>query len=293
VKPAIAATLIITVLADQEAWAWGPVTHVAIGGSVLDSAAALPAVLAALLARHKLAYLYGCIAADIVFAKRLSKVKQFCHHWSTAFGLFEAGQDEEDHAFACGYLSHLAADTVAHGKYIPRQVALSGMNVNFGHLYWEIRADAAQPREHQRFLKSILQHDHGRHHINLASHITDTFLPYDLNRLFFDRMNAVAAHGSLVGRMDRMGKSLGGRLPQKLLEGYLSESVDRTLSVLIDGKDSPVLREDPNGTSALMQTKVQRRELKKLKRQGVSLTRRLRETSRALEPEDKRLVPLA
>ena len=125
---------IVLVGVPTDALAWGPATHVGIGASVLDGLALLPAALAALLYRRRDAYLYGCIAADIVFAKRLSRVKQFCHHWSTGFKLLDSASDDSGTAFAYGYLSPLAADTIAHGKYVPHQIVVSGTSVNFGHL---------------------------------------------------------------------------------------------------------------------------------------------------------------
>ena len=56
----------------ERAFAWGPATHVGLATSVLDHLALLPTAVAAVLGRHAIAYLYGNIAADVVFAKRLS-----------------------------------------------------------------------------------------------------------------------------------------------------------------------------------------------------------------------------
>ncbi|MBI4716266.1 MAG: hypothetical protein HY763_00515 [Planctomycetes bacterium] len=101
--------LVLALLGDvPAAFAWGPAVHVGLGGEVLGRLSLLPAAVAALLARHTAAYLYGSIAADIVFAKRLSRIKQFCHHWSTGFRLLDSAAGEEQRAFGWGYLSHLA-----------------------------------------------------------------------------------------------------------------------------------------------------------------------------------------
>jgi hypothetical protein len=69
-----------------------------------------------------------------------------------------------------------------------------------------------------------------------------------------------------------------------LLRGYESESVERILSVLAQGHRSPVLREDPNGTAALMNVSVRRAEDRRRKRRGVAMDRRLRETSHEFAP---------
>jgi hypothetical protein len=276
-------------LADQ-ALAWGPATHVGLGSSLLSQLAVLPAAVAAILARNRIAYLYGCIAADIVFAKRLSRVKQFCHHWSTAFRLLDSARDERAKAFSYGYLSHLAADTVAHGKYVPRQVVVSGCSVGFGHFYWELRADATEDPAAWRLLKRVLRNDHSDHHLALASHITDTFLSYDLNRLLFDRMNALTVRRGFRRTIDVWNRCSRWYLSPELVAGYRSECLDRILSILSVGQRSALVHEDPNGTSALMQLSVQRRELRRLKRRGLPIRRRVEEASSALAPATGKAV---
>ncbi len=77
-----------------EAWAWGPATHVKVASDVLANLALLPAAVATLLARHGRDFLYGTIAADFVFAKKLSRVRQFCHHWATGYALLEDAETE-------------------------------------------------------------------------------------------------------------------------------------------------------------------------------------------------------
>ncbi|MGD2110545.1 MAG: zinc dependent phospholipase C family protein [Phycisphaerae bacterium] len=269
----------------QQAMAWGPATHIGLAARVLDHLFLLPTAVAVVLARHSWAYLYGNIAADIVFAKRLSRVKQFCHHWSTAFRLFDGARDDEARAFTYGYLSHLAADTIAHGKFIPRQLVTSGASLRFGHLYWELRADACEPIASWKTLESVLDRDHSRHHDRIEHHFSGTFLPYDLNRFLFHRVNRMVVRRDLRRKMNTWGRRSRGELPEDLLHEYRAECFDRIVSVLTDGTRSPLVREDPNGTSALTQVKVRRREARRLKRRGVPVTRRLQEASLGLAPK--------
>ncbi len=277
--------LVAAVLCFGEiALAWGPATHIGLAGSVLEQLAVLPAAIAAILARNSVAYLYGNIAADIVFAKRWSRVKQFCHHWSTGFRLLEHAQDERAASFAYGYLSHLAADTIAHGKYVPRQIVVSDSSVNFGHFYWELRADAVQPQTSWSTLKQIIADDHGHHHQDMEPHLTDTFLSYDLNRLLFHRMNALTIRKAFRGTMSVCSRLSKWELPASLMTGYHNECVDRIQSILAEGRRSPVTREDPNGTSALMKLSVRRREVRRNQRVGIPVSRRIREASAGLAP---------
>lgn len=269
----------------DEVLAWGPATHVSLATEVLANLSLLPAAVAAVLARHKLAYRYGNIAADVVFAKRWSRVKQFCHHWSTAFRVHDAAADEKAKAFAYGYLSHLAADTVAHGKYVPRQIVISRSSVNFGHFYWEMRADAAQADASWSLLQRTLRRDHAHHHRELERHITDTFLPYELNRMFFESMNALAVRQTFRRTVSAWHRYSRIELPSGLMDGYRAECLDRIYQILSQGARSALLREDPNGTSALMQLRVRRREERRLKRRGLPVERRLLEASVGLAPK--------
>ncbi len=267
------------------ALAWGPATHIELAGSILDRLALLPAAIAAILARNGIAYIYGNIAADIVFAKRWSRVKQFCHHWSTGFGLLDSAGDDRAAAFAYGYLSHLAADTVAHGKFVPRQIAVCDSSVNFGHFYWELRADAVQPESSWAMLEQIISGDHQVHHSAMERHITDTFLSYELNRLLFDRMNAFTVRQGFRRTLHLWGRFSRWGLPPDLMAGYRGECLNRMQSILADGRRSTLLREDPNGTSALMQLSVRRREVRRMKRIGIPIERTLLEAAVGLAPQ--------
>lgn len=273
------------------AWAWGPATHVELADTILSRLGLLPAAIAAVLSRHRLAYLYGNIAADVVFAKRWSRIKQFCHHWSTAFRLLDSARDERGASFAYGYLSHLAADTVAHGKYIPRQIVTSNSSMNFGHFYWELRADSAQPAHTWRLLEELLAADHDHHHESLQEHIKDTFLSYELNRLLFERMNALSVRQGFRRTIGLWSRYSRWELPQDLMAGYRSESLERIASVLADGARSPVLRFDPNGTSALMDLHCRRREFRRMRRTGVPVQRRIAEAATTWAPADRVLRP--
>jgi len=274
----------IVCLSAEDALAWGPAVHVALADTVWSQLGVLPAAVAAILARHKIPFLYGSVAADVVFAKRLSRVKQFCHHWSTAFTVLDSAGDDRQRAFAYGYLSHLAADTVAHGKYVPRQIIVSHSPVNAGHLYWELRADAACDRGTHALVADVLKENHGDHHTLLAGHLGGTLLPYDLNRMLFDRMNAMTVRPAFRFGMDVWHRLTRYEFSADMLDGYRSECVDRIQSILTQGHRSPLTKEDPNGTSALMRVSVERRDAKRHRRNGGPTRHRHEEVARALAP---------
>ena len=269
----------------EQVFAWGPATHIGLGTTVLAELSVLPAAIAALLTRHGISYLYGNIAADVVFAKRWSRVKQFCHHWTTGFSLLEAAPDDRAKAFAYGYLSHLAADTVAHSKFVPRQIATSEVSLNFGHFYWELRADTLEKESSWKSLEQLFSASRSHLHFLMQREIHDTFLPFELNRLLFEGINALSARKGFRRTMHAWGRYSRWHLCPELLNQYHAESVDRIHSILTCGGQSALMREDPNGTSALMHVRVRRRELRRRRRLGAPVGRRILEASRELAPK--------
>ncbi len=272
-------------LDTANARAWGPLTHVPLAARLLDDSAWLPACLAALLSRHAWCYLYGNIAADVVFAKRWSRVKQICHQWTTGFHLLDNAATEPDRAFSLGYLSHLAADTVAHGKYVPRQLAVTRTTMNFGHLYWEMRADQCAPASAFEGLRELERHDFSAHHRQLAGILTETFLPHGMNIRVFRRINHLVAARSWQRSIRLWGRHSRWALSVELLRLYHDESLARMRSVLVELHRSPVLHEDPNGTSALLHVRHDRRHMRRLRRRGLPLAHVLYEAAATYAPD--------
>jgi hypothetical protein len=278
----IAAACIL--LSAGDAYAWGPATHARLALDVLGQAALLPATVAAILARHGASYIFGGIAADVVFAKKMSRVRQFCHHWSTGFRFLELAQDERDQAFAYGYLAHLAADTVAHNKYVPRQITVTRTTMNFGHLYWELRADALVDAETWDTMEQVLQTDHEHHHAVLAGQLTATLLPYHYNRRLFERINHFVTRDYCKTCTRIWYRYSRWDLAPELVQEYRAESLARIRSVLAQGPASPVVREDPNGSAALLLARLHRREGRRLSARGVLASKRALEAAAGLAP---------
>lgn len=242
------------------AYGWGPGTHIHLGKLVLEQWPLLPPLVAAVLRRWPLAYLYGCIATDVVFAKRLSRIKLICHQWSTGQRILERAESDEERAFAYGYLSHLAADTVAHGQYVPRHVLLTNWPVETGHFYWELRAEDFVPSHNWAVLGEIMEQDRRGFHRLIRSELTGTFLPFPMNRILFERINRLILVGGRGGRISRLRDWVGSPLPRGLILRYHEASVERTLDLLRHGSTSAVLLEDPNGTWQLAMARAFRRQ---------------------------------
>lgn len=257
------------IIGAAPAMAWGPATHMKLAGDLLGHLEFLPAAVVALLTRCRRDYLFGNLAADLVIAKRLSRVKQFCHHWETGLAIYEDAVTDTGRAFALGYLSHLAADTIAHNKFIPRQMALTRSTLSFGHLYWELRADSTIGPYHWEQLRLLLDEVFAEHQQNLHSRLTDTFLPFSVNWRLFYRLNRFMSRRLWRRALDRVYGMSRWHLSDQLMREYREECLHRMIDVVSHLRDSDVLHEDPNGNVALAYSKAQRRQLRQMARCGL------------------------
>lgn len=275
---------LLVAVAASDALAWGPATHIKLASDLLSGLQLLPAGLAALLAANRKSYIFGNIAADVVLAKRLSRVKQFCHHWQTGFAIYDDACSDAGRAFALGYLSHLAADTVAHCKFLPRQMTVTRTTMSFGHLYWELRADTTIGPHYWRLLREIMDDVFAEHQASLSVRLTDTFLPFALNWRVFYRTNGLVARRTWLRAMHRWSDRSRWQLSDQLMREYRAESLERMFDVVINQRAAAVLHEDPNGNAAFAYTRMQRRQLRQMARAGLACPQVLHEAEMVHAP---------
>jgi hypothetical protein len=73
--------------------------------------------------------------ADIILGKKYLPDDKSSHSWDVGLKLLDQAKSWPERAFAYGYLSHLAADSVAHE-------ALTEEKGNMGHTWVEMKADS-------------------------------------------------------------------------------------------------------------------------------------------------------
>ncbi|WP_242012338.1 zinc dependent phospholipase C family protein [Pseudodesulfovibrio cashew] len=132
---------VVAVLAPGEALAWGPGVHLALGNTVLAHLGCLPPLLGGLLSHHREAFLYGCLSADIFIGKGTEFNPGHSHNWVTGLKLLNSASGPHVTAYAYGYLTHLAADVVAHNYYVPNTLWTMPSGGKLSHVYVEAQAD--------------------------------------------------------------------------------------------------------------------------------------------------------
>ncbi len=228
--------VIFFILIPSLAFAWGPLTHVYLGSEIYYFGSILPVWVLNLLKRYRGDYLYGNLMADIILAKNLLPLEKNSHSWEVAFSLLESAKKSSEKAFSLGYISHLAADTVAHSIYTRRK--------NIEHTFIELRADSLIDRKYwvqARAIDRVIQYRN------------DKFLESSLDRVFFSfKTNKRIFRGMLF--LSGLNKEkFGNFIDRNLLipvtkddiKKLHEESLDSIVDVLRKGDRSAVLKKNP------------------------------------------------
>ena len=251
--------LLFLALTPDAAYAWTPGTHVFLGDAVLRSLELLPAGIADLLRAFPQQFLYGSIAADTSIAKKYAPAGRHCHSWNVGFEIHDAARDEPLRAFAYGYLSHLAADAVAHNYFVPRQLALTASTSALGHSYWESRFETHLGERSSRKARELLLLDHSSADGLLDRILSPTLFSTSTNRRIFRGMVHAADADSWQRIFQLMLENSRWDLTDLEVGGYLVRSYDYIIDLLnrLDRAEPYLL--DPSGDEPLRLAKRVRR----------------------------------
>ncbi len=260
---------VVMVGVPGEALAWGPITHLVHGAQLSQNLTILPPALQELLQAHRLAYLYGCVGADITQARGYARnIYSHCHHWGVGFKLLAAVRSDEEQAFAYGYLSHLAADVFSHNHYVPIQLITSFSARTLGHVYWEARFDALQDRRRWDLMERVLSRTYPDCDSLVEREVERTLFSFRTNKRIFDSVMSLHKYDRWYQMMMRVSDRSRYGLPRSLLRDYNDRCVAAMADVLAQGQDAACVAFDPTGREALARAVRLRRQLRALGRQG-------------------------
>lgn len=255
-------TLFFILCFPLDVLAWGPGVHMAIGNHVLAHAHVLGPVMAALLGSQSRRFLYGCLAADIFIGKGCRFTPTHSHNWDTGKVLLRQATSSEMMAYAYGYLSHLAADVIAHNYLVPNMLGFSAGRGKMAHTYVEMLADLRV--EVPSWQATSIFRDHYEHEDGtLVATMQQKKLPFTIKKKIFQQglrlMERKTCQKSLC-----MLKKLVPRTDQDALIGEaIGFARELVMDVLSDPCHSPVLECDPIGSSNLFQIRHFRRSQRK------------------------------
>lgn len=260
--------LLIILFMPENAYAWGPATHLELGWDILNNLKLLTPHIRELLSRFPYDYLYGNISADIVAAKNLTEELKHCHNWKVGFNLLKKTSTSSQKAFAYGYLSHLSADTIAHNYYIPERLLISFSSRLLKHTYWELRFDAMADKRVWKLPRQIAKEVHRDNDRLLDAVLEDTAFSFRTNKTIFSSIlliHRIEQWHRMIGILSSRSKWI---LTHEDKNHYYQMSKNAVLDFLNNGSRSVCIKEDPTGRDSLDNAKKIRKKLKALKWNG-------------------------
>jgi hypothetical protein len=254
------AGLLMLLLLPDPAFAFGPATHIFLGRQLLDMLQLLPSGLADLIRVHPQSFLYGSMAADISFAKKYVPAGRHCHFWHVGEEILEHAGNDRLRAVALGYLSHLAADTIAHNFFVPRQLLLTSSTRALGHSYWEHRLDVHLGDEYSMAARHVvMEYDHSEADNLFDRVLSGTIFSFETNRRIFRGMIRVQDNDRWRAAFERVRQSSRWDLTDATVQRYLGIAFDFVIDYLLRRRESRAAALDPTGEFSLSLAKKVRR----------------------------------
>ena len=262
---------------------WGPGNHLEFAHRVYRARRrVLPAPRATLLREERSAFFYGNVAADIINFKGYGGHYNHCHRWTIVAEMQELATSRAQEAFALGYLSHLAADTIAHNHFVPYHLARYARSKSLGHLYWEMRADAFVPEARWRIVTE-LKADRELEELDELVHRTVPKKAFSMrtNKLLFNHVLLVAERDRWRRGVERLHGLAWAPLESGFLERFRRAAVARVRLALSPGGVERLAHLDTNGKAAQREAWTAR---KRVLRQLRSPARRREASAEAAAP---------
>jgi hypothetical protein len=255
---------LLLLLLPDPAFAWGPATHVFLGTGVLDSLALLPPAMRTLLTAYPYDFLYGSVAADISLAKKYVPEGRHCHNWAIGEEIYETAETDRLKAVGLGYLSHLAADTVAHNTFVPRQLLLTSSTQALGHSYWEHRMDIQLGESYTRIARGVvMDYDHSAADALFDRVLSATLFSFRTNRRIFRGMIRFQDNDRWQSVFNTVLSNSRWTLSDEVIQDYVVRSFDYIIDYLNHRGQGIAAVLDPVGEENLgLAKKIRRMTLK-------------------------------
>ncbi len=255
-------------LSPDTAQAWGGGIHLQLGLGVLSALELLPSQTAALLAAHPRDYLYGCIAADIIVGKKYTHYLLNCHRWRIGSTVLQRAESDGERACAWGYLSHLAADVIAHNYYVPYKIVRSFPTVTMKHAYWEMRFETFADQEVWERAREVCRADQNRNDMLLRSVLSRTIFSFGTNKRIFNSIMLLSRLEKWQKVMQTLSENSRYTLAESDRAEYLQLASQAVLDLIQNHQQSAPWRSDPTGERALATAEALRKNLRLLYRSG-------------------------
>jgi hypothetical protein len=256
------------------AMAWGPGAHIEASSFLFEHLVLLAPFIRKLISSYPGAFAYGSIAPDMVLGKRYMRPERNNHQWDIGFNILFAAKNPRQQAFAFGYLSHLAADTVAHNHFVPDQLLGKFDRRRRGHVTHELLFDAMLDDEVWDVIKLLTRRPFQECDALLRAQMPPTPIPNRVNRRIFRSGGILVRSGGWEKIVRGIRRRYGHELEQCDMMPYVAAIHETVLDFLNNPDSAPCRGYCPTGSHVLIEAESLRRDLKLLKKK------------RLLQPED-------
>ena len=264
----IGAALLLIICTPADALAWGGGIHLQLGTAVLNNLTAIRPTIAAVIEAYPYDFLYGCVAADITIGKKFTHFLLHCHRWQVGMKVLENAGPDPQKACAYGYLSHLAADTIAHNYFVPFKVMRSFATLTLKHAYWEMRFENFVEREIWETARKVSQENYRANDALLRKVLSDTIFSFGTNKRIFNSILLVSRLEKWQQVLQTLSDTSRYNLDESDREEYMGLAQEAVFDFLNGMEESRYFHADPTGERALVTAEAVRKNLRLLYRSG-------------------------
>lgn len=246
------------------AYAWGPLTHLEIASTVLKNAAWCAPLIRNLIQAYPAEFIYGNVSPDIIVGKKYAGAMHHCHNWSIGKLILEEAKTDMDRAAAWGYLTHLAADCVAHNYFVPYKMIQSFERRTLGHVYWEIRFDLFVPEHCHKELSRVIHHDFTSFDHLLNRVLKKTLFSFSTNKKIFNSILILHKMKHLRSGLQTYTQATRWALTPARVKHYKDLVFDVVKGFLSHPERAKCLKADPAGLRKLKYAYEIQSRLKKI-----------------------------
>src|SRR3989475_10249260 len=172
-------------------------------------------------------------------AKKYAPVGRHCHAWHVGQEILDLAPTDPLRAFGHGYLAHLAADSVAHNFFVPRQLVLTSSTAALGHSYWESRFETHLGTAYPAEAKQLILQDHAVSDAHLDAIISPTLFSVGTSRRLFRGMVRLTESQSWQWAFQLMLENSRWDLPDADVERHMAVAVADVMEALGDRDAAP------------------------------------------------------
>ena len=260
---------IAVLMLPAAAFAWGPGMHVEIAMAALAKAAVAAPFIRALIKRYPKAFVYGAASPDIIVGKKYAGYLHHCHNWRMGWLILNEATSDRQRAAAYGYLTHLAADVVAHNYYIPVKIVRSFEARLLSHTYWEMRFDLGVPEKAWDELAMVTQLEIEEFDQLLERVLRKTLFSFSTNKRIFNTILMLQKMKQLRTSLRFYARHSRFDMVEENRQHYYDLAMESAFDFLRRPERAEALAVDPAGLARLAWAKGLRKNMRAMLRRGI------------------------